>query len=917
MLLSLLAFAANAATLPGVSIPFDIDEEGRWVLSSDLPANLADAGAQPGWILREVDGMAFDNPTMVQLRVASGPARNIQLLFAIPQPEGEGIEEPPPEDGAEEEEAVEPELPEAILVARRSPLVLVEEVAFMPWPEGLQPPVKAWQEDWAGSAVLIDSAQDAWILDEGAGGLFRSNAGEWTEHSIPDVFWGLSSATWAFLSAKGVERGDVGWARERLQGAARRASFRGEAGDHLVIQEDDGLRVWSMSWPRGTPSLPTCQPRVPETCLTSGMQILADLGERPGAQEEAMRHLGLACANGVHRACYESVALEDPSTAPQVESCIGGDVTACNKVAADRLAFDPEQPEDLVLGLLEYACELEGSGTLGERLRRLEDVGQGCILLSNAYDARGMPDLALLNLDQACVIGRADACEEAAERRHQAFAARTVRECEDPDLPIATSCVDLGKLLQQGEVPVATVDDFGAFLRGCTLGAVDGCILLGDYVDRWGIEHVRVQEAESQLLGSCAEGEQRACVGAAHLLVRHEPRTEAYGKALSLFSSSCEAGLGEGCVAGAEQRRIGYARKVEAPSQVELWTSACDRHDAVGCAGLGERLARSKPELESAFTAYERSCELGHASACSQLGQLVERRHDPAWPGEQPSDAYLERGCTNGDPEGCFWLAEDALPRKGEPPEQTYLLLDQSCEGEYGPGCAQLATVHLERKTNFDEEIAARHLDTACDNGHYDSCRILGGMYLRGRGVDRDRQKANELLERFRLNARRRHLRVGAALGLPYGAGGELELVLPIPVGPAISLGGNAAYLPKAGTVLMLVKGEGEPNVAPDLQILGASGRLYPNPQGRGLYGAIGVHQLVATGGDLGDDLRVRAGWNWRMGIRSQTNMLYTSLEIGMGQFGNLVLADFEEGEPGAFPIVLPALGFSVGLALL
>jgi len=65
------------------------------------------------------------------------------------------------------------------------------------------------------------------------------------------------------------------------------------------------------------------------------------------------------------------------------------------------------------------------------------------------------------------------------------------------------------------------------------------------------------------------------------------------------------------------------------------------------------------------------------------------------------------RGCENGDPEGCFELAGLSMPRKGEPAEPTYVLLERSCEGDFGPGCASLGRVHLQRKTSFDDEIAA------------------------------------------------------------------------------------------------------------------------------------------------------------------------------------------------------------------
>ncbi|NOY25408.1 MAG: sel1 repeat family protein, partial [Oligoflexia bacterium] len=829
LLLVLLSISsrASAATLPGLPLVFDTDGHGTWTLAEDQPESVLQAGCQPGWVLTAVDGRPVDDGLALQRRVAAGPARSIQLQFNTGTTDQAAGQDKPAEP--------EPLVSDVIVVVPRAPLVVVAQIGIVPWPTDFVPPAGPWQQNFGGTPALVDASGVSWLVNLNTGGLERVDAPELSPQQVPGLFWVLSDATWVIERSDAVTSGDSAWAAQVMAGATRVQIYQGRAADHLLVPMDQGLEVLEVQWPLGTPQLPTCTALVPETCLASGKQILAQLDGRPGAREEASRQFGLACANGVHRACYEAVAIEDPSLSDDAKACVNGAVAACNSVAERRLRRQPDNPDDLVLGLLDYACEMEGSGSLGERLRRLEDVGAGCMMLSKAYDSRGMPDRALLNLDQACVLGRADACEQAAQRRHQAFAARTIRECENEKLPIAASCVEQGRLLQTEDIETATLDDFDAFLRGCTLGAIDGCVLLGDYVDRWGIENPRVVKAETQLRRACNDGEQRACMGAAHLLVRHDPKTDAYGDALKLFTQACYDGLASACVAGAEQRRIGQAHKIEAPDQITMWTKACDASDTRGCAGLGQRLVRSRKTWPETFAAWTKACDLGDAHACTQLGLLVERHHPEPWQGEQEQDRYLTQACDNDDPEGCYWLAEDDIPRKGEPPEAAYLLLAQSCEGDYGPGCAELADVHLDRKTSFDDEIAARHLDTACANGHYDSCRVLGSMYLRGKGVERDRGRANELLERFRLNAPRKHVRLGLSGGFPVIVGAEAEIVLPIPVGPALSIGGTYSWIPSGGAAFILLRGEGQPSVFPDLQVVTMTARVYPNTQARGI----------------------------------------------------------------------------------
>ena len=900
--------AAQAASLPGIDLPFSVSAEGRWVLSDSLPAPYVQAGVQPGWVLTAVDGRVFSSPSAAMRQVADGPSREVQLLFQIPPPPPAPDAPPPTAD------APPPTPEETILIVRRAELVYAAELGLLPWPEGFAPGSVGWQASSSGTPLLIAENGGTWTLDPATGAQERSREKPEESLAVPEVWWALTSAPWAIDAAEGVSGGDVAWAQQQLGQSIRLRSFQGSVGDHLAQITDTGLRVYQIRWPRGTPDLPVCSAQVPETCLTSGRQILETLAKVPGAKAEARRHLGLACAGGVYRGCYEAVALEEPERAVQAQACVEGDVTACHTVARERLAREPEKPGALTVGLLEFACQVDASGTLGERLRRLEDAGEGCMMLASAYDRLEVADRALLSLDQACVLGRADACDEAARRRHQAFALRTVRECESTDLPIASSCVDLGRLQQEETVAAATLDAFDAFLRGCSLGAEEGCILLGDYVDRWGIENERVLGAEAALLGACERGEQRACVGGAYLLVRHDPRSDAYAQALLTFDQACQGGLATACVAGARQRRIGTARRTEAPPQVEMWQAACDLSSTEGCAGLGNEKAIDKKTWAQAFDAWTRACDTGDAHSCTELGQLVLNKHKEPWPSEQPSDDYLQRGCDNGDPEGCFWLAYDELPRKGEPPEQAYLLLEQSCEGEYGDGCARLAEVHLDRRTSFDDEIAAGHLETACYNGHYDSCRELGNMFLRGKGVERDRDRARELMERFKVNANRKHVRLGAHIGFPYVLGAEAELVAPIPVGPAISIAGSYSYLPYLGTALIYLNGDSDPLVDPGFTYVDMSLRLYPNNKARGFYGGLGVHRITAEGGDLTEPL-YRDGISGRVGIHSDTKGFYTRVELGIGQYGIIDINDFDEDEQGRFPLIQPTFGVAFGFA--
>lgn len=919
LLLSLVAHV-HAAKLPGIDLPFDVTDEGRWVLADDLPEEFTSAGVEPGWELQAVDGTRFTTGAAARRRVAAGGARLVQLEFLVyPDPpaateEGEeAAEAPPPAEETPDDESGEPVevVPEEVVVeVPRAPFAHADEVGLLPWPDGFTAPAKGWQVSGMGLPLAVDTNDQTWALDVATGAWTPAQVHDATALTVPEVWWALSDASWAVVRDSELSVVRPKRLREQFATAARLSSFQGNPVEHLAVPEDGGVAILEVELPRGTRSLPVCLPDVPETCLVAGRQVAAELSHLQGAQEEAQRMLGVACSQGVYRACLESLAMQTPSLQPKTQACIDRDVNACHEVARQRVKSDPEATDALSMGLFEFACTVDASGSIGERLRRLEDVGEGCMLLSAAFDRKQAQDRALLSLDQACVLGRADACEEAKRRRDEAFALRTVSECEDPELPLASACVQLGDLLQVREIGATELDDFDAYQRGCELGDEEGCKRLGDYVDRWGITHPRVVAAEQQLQTACDQGEQRACIGTGHLLVRHDPKSEAYGKALTLFSAACAAGESSGCIAGAEQRRIGNAKKVEAPEPLSLWGSACDLSSAPGCLGLGDKLVRSKKTWPDAYTAWSRACDTGAPHACTEIGLLVREKHDP-WPEEQPSEVYLEEGCETGDAEGCYWLAETDLPKKGEPPEPAYLLLEQSCEGEFGQGCADLAEVHLGRKTSFDDEIAAGHFQSACANAHFESCKELGQMYLRGKGVEKDRVKAKEFLQKFNVNAQRRHVRLGLQLGFPYLAGGQLELVAPIPVGPAISVHGSYSYLPNLGGFMLQLDGQTAPSFdsAPTYTYADAGVRLYPNNKARGLYGMGAFHTLQAQGA------RTRIGPSARLGMYSENKWLYTRVEMGLGSYGAVRLQDFDEDETGEFPLLQATLGFSIGLA--
>ena len=330
--------AAFAVTLPGLpDIPFDETEEGALVLGDPLPEALSEAGVKPGWPLVAVDDLVVDDLAAVEAAVARGPARDVRYRFKLPN------------------------RTETILVTRRTPLVVADRVGDLPWPEEFAKPSRGLTLV-DGSFGVTDADNVAWRLDPDEGALVKGEeAGG--EVSLNPLFWELSQASWAVVR-EGAEWGDRAWAQEAFAGAGRLQHWGTDVGDYLVVADGDGIEVFSVDFPAGTPLLPTCTPSVPETCLASARQILDQLSDREGATDEAVRQLDVACGAGVYRACYEADAVSHEELADNAATCVDElDVAACVAVTRDRRELLEEEgsPSARYLGELDFACEAEAT----------------------------------------------------------------------------------------------------------------------------------------------------------------------------------------------------------------------------------------------------------------------------------------------------------------------------------------------------------------------------------------------------------------------------------------------------------------------------------------------------------------------------------------------------------------------------
>ncbi|HEX2210526.1 MAG TPA: hypothetical protein VHG93_22795 [Longimicrobium sp.] len=330
------------------------------------------------------------------------------------------------------------------------------------------------------------------------------------------------------------------------------------------------------------------------------------------------------------------------------------------------------------------------------------------------------------------------------------------------------------------------------------------------------LEHeqaLRQTAADSAIgvLGSgapCAPGESaEACYARALVLAAdstrglpREARRELHRRALPLMRAACERGHAPACFgAGIELRILNPEDTVARRLSADLFERGCDARPGSGsaCNALGEayayRLGRPFDE-KRATEAFERGCELDHATACFRAARRVKEEA-----GSDPADLVrarrmAEQSCRLGSPTGCIDRATS---------------LQFSLSGAdtiaYGP---------VRYRAHADALI--RTFTEACDSSFYIACTNLAAMRQGGDlYTQADTIAARRIYERACNGGAQRPER-GAGVACAYLA--KLKRKQGAPDSVVIDLYRRGCRLPAPDACIMLAKdstSDGRPTVPP------------------------------------------------------------------------------------------------------
>ena len=147
---------------------------------------------------------------------------------------------------------------------------------------------------------------------------------------------------------------------------------------------------------------------------------------------------------------------------------------------------------------------------------------------------------------------------------------------------------------------------------------------------------------------------------------------------------------------------------------------------------------RVAPADQTAY--FAKACQDGNASACFRQGWLLWVRK--GGPDNARALELFAEACRSGSMEACAYQGLD-LMNSAERGAEALPVLEKSCDGASGGGCANLAFLYATGKlVKKDDKRAATLYGKSCDLGDPQGCYNAGVMADDGRGVAKDPRRA-------------------------------------------------------------------------------------------------------------------------------------------------------------------------------
>jgi hypothetical protein len=245
------------------------------------------------------------------------------------------------------------------------------------------------------------------------------------------------------------------------------------------------------------------------------------------------------------------------------------------------------------------------------------------------------------------------------------------RQC-DVQWQAGTACYNYALMLAKGlTIAGGDTPPLHYYRLGCRQGLDQACnILADDYLKTGTVGGALIAAGLYQQ--SCDRGYyEPACIALAKTILEHQIAPDFRARAAALYRSTCNTGLGEGCLGLGNLARQGASEAGVPSDAVRLFIEGCELGSAASCysAGVAFILGLDVPkDLSAALAWFGKGCSMTSAKAC--VGAAVASRiEQPDRPnsGAAASLQWLEaaRGIDPAEP---LLQVYDEWMRKGAPP---------------------------------------------------------------------------------------------------------------------------------------------------------------------------------------------------------------------------------------------------------
>jgi TPR repeat protein len=330
------------------------------------------------------------------------------------------------------------------------------------------------------------------------------------------------------------------------------------------------------------------------------------------------------------------------------------------------------------------------------------------------------------------------------------------------------ACEQAGFIYQRdkssADNPVKAID---YFVKACTIDQRTGCFQAAQAYKGGDVDTAVVKQDTDKAiqfftracnnLDSDEANKAKACTQVGLLLVEKslveegQQGSEVTYQGFEFFSLACTQNDGEGCFQLGQSYRLGRGVAASEDQAKQYYNLGCDGKIAQSCLWAGHLSAATDPQIATQY--YFVGCSYGNPDACFSLAERYREGIGVTRDLSSAEKTY-QQICSDTIPLACYWYAWLLQQKVGSSANQETIdrvdtivsAYQNACGANIGLACYQLALItQTAILVDADPPQLAQYLTRSCELSTPLGCYELAILYQTGNGVPIDHQQASDL----------------------------------------------------------------------------------------------------------------------------------------------------------------------------